>query len=92
MIRLPTMGALLCALSLIMFTGATSGFAAVAVADEPPPPATTPSPENGAGRRHNPAFAACKKQADDQKLAAGDARRDFMKNCMKSAQAAPPSA
>jgi hypothetical protein len=92
MIRLPTMGALLSALSLVLFTGATIGFSAVAAADEPPPPSTAPSPENGAGRRHNPAFAACKKQADDQKLAAGDARRDFMKNCMKSAKAAPPSA
>jgi len=57
-----------------------------------PPPSTAPSPENGAGRRHIPAFAVCKKQADDQKLAAGDARRDFMKNCVKSAKAAPPSA
>jgi hypothetical protein len=93
MIRLPTMGALLSALSLVLFTGATIGSSAVAIADEPPPPpATAPSPDNGAGRRHNPAFAACKKQADDQKLAAGDARRDFIKNCMKSAKAAPPSA
>jgi hypothetical protein len=92
MLRLPTMGALLSALLLVLFTGATIGFSAVAIADEPPPPSTAPPPENGEGRRHNPAFAACKKQADDQKLAAGDARRDFMKNCMKSAKAAPPSA
>jgi hypothetical protein len=92
MIRLPTIAALPSALSLVLFTGATIGFSAAALADEPPPPATAPSPEDGAGRRHNPAFAACKKQADDQKLAAGDARRDFMKNCMKSAKAAPPSA
>jgi hypothetical protein len=92
MIRLPTIAALLSALSLVVFTGATIGFSAVAVADEPPPPSTAPPAENGAGRRHNPAFAACKKQADDQKLTAGDARRDFMKNCMKSAKAAPPSA
>jgi hypothetical protein len=93
MIRLPTIAAVPSALSLVLFTGATIGFSAAALADEPPPPpSTAPSPENGAGRRHNPAFAACKKQADDQKLAAGDARRDFMKNCMKSAKAAPPSA
>jgi hypothetical protein len=91
MIRLPTIGALLPAVSLVLLMGATIGVSAVAAADEPPPPATTPSPENGAGRRNNPAFAACKKQADDQKLAAGDARRDFVKNCMKSARAAPPS-
>jgi hypothetical protein len=92
MIRLPTIAALPCALSLVLFTGATIGFSAAALADEPPPASTAPPAENGAGRRHNPAFAACKKQADDQKLAAGDARRDFMKNCMKSAKAAPPSA
>jgi len=90
MIRLPMISALLPALSLMLLTGATIGVSAAAAAEEPPP-ATTPSPENGAGRRHNPAFAACKKQADDQKLAAGDARRDFVKNCMKSARAAPPS-
>jgi hypothetical protein len=89
MIRLPTINALLPALALVLFTGATIGVSAVAFADEPPPPATTPTPETG--RHHNPAFATCKKQADDQKLAAGAARRDFMKNCMKSA-AAPPSA
>jgi hypothetical protein len=90
MIRLPTISALLPALSLVLFTGATIGVSAVAFADEPPPPPTTPSPETG--RHHNPALAACKKQADDQKLPAGSARRDFVKNCMKSAQAAPPSA
>jgi hypothetical protein len=54
----------------------------VALGDDTPPPA------NGApgGRHNNPAWAACKKQADDQKLQPGDARRDFMKNCMKSAK------
>ena len=86
MIRLPTLSALLPALSLVLFTAAT-GVSAVALSDEPPPPPTTPSPETG--RHHNPALAACKKQADDQKLAAGSARRDFVKNCMKSA---PPAA
>jgi hypothetical protein len=90
MIRLPTISALLPALLLVLLTGATIGVSAVAVADEPPPP-STPSPENGAGRRHNPALDACKKQADDQKLAPGDARREFVKNCMKSARAASPS-
>jgi hypothetical protein len=94
MIRLPTISALLPALSLVLLAGATIGVSAVAVADEPPPPSTTPSPspDNGAGRRHNPALAACKKQADDQKLAAGDARREFVKNCMKSARASSPPA
>ncbi len=43
----------------------------------------------GEGPRHrNPAWAACKKQADDQKLEHGDARRDFMKGCLKSGKSA----
>jgi hypothetical protein len=45
-------------------------------------------------RHRNPAWAACKKQADDQKLERGDARRDFMKGCLKSAKSpaqAPPA-
>jgi psiF repeat-containing protein len=77
---------------------ATGSFVAHAgaVADDAPPPASAPSPDNppdgGKGRHHNPAWAACKKQADDQKLAPGDARRDFMKGCMKSANQAPPPA
>jgi hypothetical protein len=54
----------------------------MALADDTPPPANPP-----AGARHNdPAWAACKKQADDQKLQPGDARHEFMKNCMKSAK------
>jgi hypothetical protein len=76
MIRLPTLSALLPALSLVLFTGAT-GVSAPALSDEPPPP---------------PTLAACKKQADDQKLPAGSARRDFVKNCMKSVPTAPPAA
>jgi hypothetical protein len=90
MIRLLKSSALLPALSLALFTSGTIGFSAGAIADEPPPP-TTPAPDSGGGKRHNPAFAACKKQADDQKLSAGDARRNFMKNCMKSAQGTPPA-
>ncbi|HEY2683404.1 MAG TPA: PsiF family protein [Steroidobacteraceae bacterium] len=54
----------------------------IAIADEPPPPA---NPAAG-GHHSGPAWAACKKQADDQKLAAGDARREFMKNCVKAAR------
>ena len=60
----------------------------VALGDDTPPPAN-PAP----GERHNnPAWIACKKQADDQKLQPGDARKDFMKNCLKSAKdsGAPP--
>jgi psiF repeat len=54
----------------------------VALGDDTPPPAN-PAP---GGRHNNPAWAACKKQADDQKLPPGDARHDFMKNCLKSAK------
>jgi hypothetical protein len=36
-------------------------------------------------------WAACRKQADDQKLARGEARRNFMRNCMKNAQQPEPS-
>jgi hypothetical protein len=88
MIRLPTISALP-ALSLVLFMGTTIGVSAVAFADEPPPTPATPAET---GRNHNPALVACKQQADDQKLPAGAARRDFVKNCMKSAQAAPPPA
>jgi hypothetical protein len=73
-------------LAAIVLATTAIGFSGVAAADDPPPPA------DGAKHHHNPAFAACKKQADDQKLTPGDARRDFMKNCMKSAQAAAPAA
>jgi hypothetical protein len=54
----------------------------LALGDDTPPPA---NPAAG-GRHNNPAWAACKKQADDQKLEPGDARREFVKNCMKSAK------
>jgi psiF repeat len=54
----------------------------MALADDTPPPA---NPARG-GRHDNPAWAACKKQADDQKLQPGDARHEFMKNCLKSAK------
>jgi len=75
---------------------ASLGVSSSAVADDAPPPASAPSPDNppdaGKGRHHNPAWAACRKQADDQKLAPGDARRDFMKSCLKSAkESAPPA-
>jgi hypothetical protein len=64
----------------------------VVLADDAPP-ASAPDDQGHQGRHHNPAWAACKKQADDQKLEPGDARRDFMKNCMKSAKdsATPPA-
>lgn len=55
------------------------------------PPAGGPGQEGAGHRHHDPAWAACKKQADDQKMAPGDARRDFLKNCVKSAHAAAPA-
>jgi hypothetical protein len=54
----------------------------IALGDDNPPPANPPP----GGRHNNPAWAACKKQADDQKLAPGDARHEFMKTCLKSAK------
>ena len=64
---------------------------AVTYGDDAPP---ADAPQGGGGRHNNPAWAGCKKQADDQKLAPGDARHEFMRNCMKAAKAAatpPPS-
>jgi hypothetical protein len=88
--------ALLQALVISTFAlGSFLGASAAAVADDAPPPAAAPSgdtPDSPKGRHHNPAWQACKKQADDQQLAPGDARRDFMKSCMKSAKdSAPPA-
>jgi hypothetical protein len=60
----------------------TIGAGSVALGDDNPPPAN-PAP---GGRHNNPAWAACKKQADDQKLQPGDARHEFMQNCLKSAK------
>jgi hypothetical protein len=59
--------------------------------DETPPPNSAPGadvPRNGP--HHNPAWQACNKQADDQNINAKDARREFMRSCMKSAKEAPP--
>jgi Spy/CpxP family protein refolding chaperone len=77
--------------ALTLMSGTAALSSAFAAADDAPPPATAPGNE-GAGRHHDPAWAACKKQADDQKLQPGDARRDFMKNCIKSAHASAPAA
>jgi hypothetical protein len=77
-------------LALALLAGSTIGYG-VAAADEPPPPPSAPGSDGGK-HHHNPAYAACKKQADDQKLEPGDARRDFMKNCMKSAPTPAPAA
>ncbi len=48
------------------------------------------SPGGGMGghgnHANNPQMQACRKQADDQNLARGEARKSFMQNCMKNAQ------
>jgi hypothetical protein len=69
-------------LRAVALAALTIGAGSIALGDDNPPPA---NPDPG-GRHNNPAWAACKKQADDQKLQPGDARREFMKNCLKSAQ------
>ncbi|MGB6354486.1 MAG: PsiF family protein [Steroidobacteraceae bacterium] len=85
------LGALLPALAFTLLSGGTLALSGVAAADDTPPPATQPG-NDATGRHHDPAWAACKKQADDQKLERGDARRDFMKNCIKSAHGSTPAA
>ena len=64
----------------------------VAAADDAPPPNSAPPPDAQTGRHHNPAWAACKKQADDQKIAPGDAHKEFMKKCINSAKSTAPAA
>jgi hypothetical protein len=67
------------------------GAALPARADDPPQPANpAPPPNGGHDHRNDPAWQACKKQADDQNLERGEARRAFMKNCLKSAQGTSP--
>jgi len=95
MIRQQRFAALLPALALAFSIGGTFGGSSIASADDTPPPSPPPGAPGteGPGRHHDhdPAWEACKKQADDQKLERGDARRDFMKNCVKSAHAAAPA-
>jgi psiF repeat len=90
MIRRSRIAALLPSMTLVLCAGGAA-LSSVAAADETPPPATAPG-NDASARHHDPAWAACKKQAEDQKLQPGDARRDFMKNCLKSAHASAPAA
>ena len=64
----------------------------IAAADDAPPANSAPPTDAPGGRHHNPAWAACKKQADDQKIAPGDAHKEFMKNCINSAKSTAPAA
>jgi invasion protein IalB len=90
MIRALKLTTFLPALAVMLCTGSALGLSASAAADDTPPPVTAPG-NDASGRHHNPAWAACKKQADDQKLQPGDARKDFMKTCMKSAHDSAPA-
>jgi hypothetical protein len=75
------------ALSALAMAGLS---AAVALADDTPPPGSAPGTDAPKGHHHDAAWQACKKQADDQKIAPGDARHEFMKSCMKSAKETSP--
>jgi hypothetical protein len=81
---------LLRAVALAAVTVGSVAATGVAFADDTPP---ADNPAQGGRHNHDPAWAACKKQADDQKLEAGDARHEFMKTCLKSAKssATPPA-
>jgi hypothetical protein len=63
----------------------------IAAADDAPPANSTPPADAPNGRHHNPAWAACKQQADDQKIAPGDAHKEFMKKCIGSARNSAPA-
>jgi Spy/CpxP family protein refolding chaperone len=81
--------ALIPALALSALT--TASLSVAAPDDDTPPPNSAPGANEPHGRHHNPAWQACNKQADDQNITDKDARRDFMRSCMKSAKdAAPP--
>ncbi len=60
---------------------------ASAGADEGATPPNPPNDSPPSGNRQQ--WQECRKQADAQKLPRGDARREFMRNCIKSAKAAP---
>lgn len=91
MICVKKLAAMIPALAISSLTFGTLG-RNIAVADDAPPANSAPPTDAPNGRRHNPAWAACKKQADDQKIAPGDARKEFMKNCINSAKSTAPAA
>jgi psiF repeat len=85
------LAAMIPALAISSLTLGTLGLN-IAAADDAPPANSAPPTDTPNGRHHNPAWAACKKQADDQKIAPGDARKEFMKNCINSAKSTAPAA
>jgi hypothetical protein len=52
-----------------------------ASAQSPPTPNAPGAGPHGANRAQ---WEACRKQADDQKLARGEARREFIRSCVKN--------
>jgi hypothetical protein len=88
MSKLAKKGASLRAVALAAVFVGSVGITGIALGDDTPPPAD--NPPHGE-HHHDPAWAACKKQADDQKLAPGDARHEFMKTCLKSAKTSAPA-
>jgi hypothetical protein len=91
MIRLKILATLIPVLAIPALTIATLILPTVAVAEDTPPANSAPPSDDANRQHHDLEWVACKKQADDQKLAPGDARREFMKNCMKSAKSTAPS-
>ena len=91
MVRQSRFGALLPALAFTLVTGGTIGSSGIAAADDNPPPATQPGNE-ASGRHHDPAWAGCRKQVDDKKIEPGEARKEFMRNCIKAAHGSTPAA
>ncbi|MGC1521919.1 MAG: hypothetical protein WA803_10310 [Steroidobacteraceae bacterium] len=83
--------AMIPALAISALTLGTLGLN-IAAADDAPPANSSPPADAPNGRHHNPAWAACRKQADDQKIAPGDAHREFMKKCINSARSSAPTA
>jgi hypothetical protein len=65
-------------------------FSSVSLADDPPS-TQQPPPEGGGRHRNDPAWQACRKQADDKGMERGDVRRQFMKDCIKASGAAAPA-
>ena len=85
------LAAMIPALAISSLTLGTLGLN-LAAADDAPPANSAPPTGAADGRPHNPAWAACRKQAGDQKIAPGDARKEFMKNCINAAKNTAPAA
>jgi hypothetical protein len=86
MLRAHRLSALLPALAVSALAAGALALDTITFADDAPPANSAPPAEGTNGRHHDAAWAACRKQADDQKLAPGDARKDFMRNCIKTAK------